>query len=250
MNWSEDVEAQLYTSYGKVKSLMSQLEADLTNAILQDMFSSQFLSLTVDENVRIVQSVQAMMENLSREVAKQDSALHGTLVGVGSFWDGTRVGRTPNEFDYIYNLCDVNQYVTECYTCGIGKYRLKCKEPNPLTGESNMLSNFKVRDRLCASINRIMKSISLPKDLHHGGVLSPYFSGVRKNGPAITLLFVWTGDQYKSRPLLISVDVTIAIRPVHVQSVMQDGRETLCRTSVSKCNYSSTGELLDRRRQP
>ncbi len=67
-----------------------------------------------------------------------------------------------------------------------------------------------------------MKNISLPTDLHHGGVLSPYFSGVRRNGPAVTLLFVWTGDQYKSKPLLISVDVTIAIRPIHLLAFMQD----------------------------
>ncbi len=222
INWSAGVEIQLRKFYDKVKVLMSQLETDSTNAILRDIFGSHTISLTRDDNVRIAESVQTVMASLSSEVTKQDSILGGTLVGVGSFWDGTRVGEAPNEFDYMYVLRDVNRYITGCYKCGIGEYRMKCIECNPLTGTGSMLSNFRVRNRLCACINRSIEDAAFPKNLHHGGVLSPYFSGVRKNGPAITLLFVWTGDQYKSKPLLISVDVTIGIRPIHIWAIGHD----------------------------
>ncbi len=222
MDWAEGINLHLKMSYDNVKILMSRMEADPTNAILTDMFSSQSISFTTNDNVRMTESVQEVMATLYREVAKHDRVLDGTLVGVRSFWDGTRVGKAPNEFDYLYVLSGVNKYVAECYKCGIGKCRLKCKEGNSLTGTSNMLSNFTVRNHLCVCINRSMKTISLPKDLYHGGVLSPYFSSVRRNGPAITVLFFWTGDQYRSKPLLISVDVTIAIRPVHLPVFMQN----------------------------
>ncbi len=222
MDWCEAVDRNLKLSHDKVNMLISQLEAGCSDAILQKIFRNQSICFTVGENVRIGESVQTVMENLRLDVTKQDNMLSGTLFGVGSYWDGTRVGEAPNEFDYLYVLSDVNKCIKECYKCGIWKYRLKCKEPNSLTGGSTMLSNFMVREHLCVFINRSMKTLSLPKNLHHGGVLSPQFSGVRRNGPAITLLFIWTGGQYRSKPLLISVDVTIAIRPVHLQAFMQD----------------------------
>ncbi len=212
----------LKSTYDEVKALTSQLEADSTNAILQDMFNTYSIPLTVNDNVRIVEAVQTVMANLCNEVTKQDKILDGMLVGVESFWDGTRVGVAPNEFDYLYVLNDLNKYITGCCECAIGKYRLKCKELNPLTRAPGILSNFAVRDLLCVCINRSMKKVSLPHNFHHGGVLSPNVSGVRRNGPAITLLFVWTGDQYMSHPLLISVDVTIAVRPVHLQAFIHD----------------------------
>ncbi len=222
MNWSEDIDVQLHKSYNNVKTLISQLETVGTNTTLADMLSNHSISLTADVNVRIAESVQTVMENLYIEVRKHENILDGALVGIGSFWDGTRVGEAPSEFDYLYILSNVNKYITGCYKCGIGKYRLKCEKLHTLTGASSMLSNFAVRDLMCTCIEKSMKRLSLPEDLHHGGVLSPCFSGVRKNGPAITLLFVWTGDQYKSKPLLISVDVTIAIRPIHLPAFMQD----------------------------
>ena len=239
MNWCENVEEQLKISYDKVEILLSRLAGDQTNAILQDMLSSHSISVTTDEALGIAMSVQVVMENLRNGIAKQEKILDGTLVGVGSFWDGTRVGEAPNEFDYLYALRGVSKYITGCYKCGIGKYRLKCKDGNELAGASNALSNFAVRDRLYVCITRSMNKNSLPKNLHHGGVLSPFFSGVRKNGPAITLLFVWTGDRYKSKPLLISVDVTIAIRPVHLQAFMQDEA-----TLLAEYQFQNGGRIL------
>ena len=118
MNWCEAVEEHLKLCYDKAKILISQLETDQSDAILQNMFSSQPISLAMDENVRIAESVQMLMENLRSEITKQDSILTGTLVGVGSFWDGTRVGEVPNEFDSLYALSDVNKNITGCY-CGI-----------------------------------------------------------------------------------------------------------------------------------
>ena len=61
-----------------------------------------------------------------------------------------------------------------------------------------------------------MKIMSLPTGLHHGGILSPCFSGIRMNGPAFTLLFTWSGGPYQESPLLISVDITVGIRPHHL----------------------------------
>ncbi len=62
-----------------------------------------------------------------------------------------------------------------------------------------------------------MNMISLPKDIHHGGILSPCFSVIRKNGPAFTLLFALTGGIYTETPLLISVDMTVSVRPAHLE---------------------------------
>ena len=55
-------------------------------------------TLTTNDNMRVAKSVQEVMVTLYREVAKQDHILDGTLFGVGSFWDGTRVVKAPNEF--------------------------------------------------------------------------------------------------------------------------------------------------------
>ncbi len=163
MNWSADVESQLKVTCDNVRILMSQFEARHTNAVLQDMFGSRSLCLSVNDNVMIAESVQTVMTHLSSEVTKQDSILGGALVGVRSFWDGTRIGEAPNEFDYMYVLSGVNRYITGCYECSIGKYRLTCKQINPLTGTPDVLSNFALRECFCVCINKTMRRISLPR---------------------------------------------------------------------------------------
>ena len=98
MDWAKGIKLHLKMSYDNVKILTSKMEADPTNSILKDMFSSQSISFTTNDNMRVAKSVQEVMVTLYREVAKQDHILDGTLFGVGSFWDGTRVVKAPNEF--------------------------------------------------------------------------------------------------------------------------------------------------------
>ncbi len=181
------------------------------NQIFPD-HSFHFLS---DENRRIQHVTHKTLECLVKEVGDADSDFRGTLVGVGSFFDGTRVGTAPNEFDYIFVLKELSNSISKVQRTGTAEYRLQIQS-DP-TNACTWLSNILLRDRLCTLIARVMDTIVLPEDLHHGGILSPCFSGIRKNGPAFTLLFAWTGGSYTETPLLIRVDITVAVRPAHLE---------------------------------
>ncbi len=180
-----------------------------------EIFHDHSFSPLSDENRRIHQAIHETLESLVKALGEADSHFKGRLVGVGSYFDGTRVGSAPNEFDYMFVLEELSNTISRVQRTDTAEYRLQIQSETATTGA--WLSNILLRERLYTLIPRVMIRISLPEDLHHGGILSPCFSGIRKNGPAITLLFAWTGGTYTDSPLLISVDMTVSVRTAHLE---------------------------------
>ncbi len=187
--------------------------------------------LSSSEKNTIPEAIYTVLQRLVNLLSELDRNLSGTLVGVGSFFDGTRVGAAPNEFDYIYVLTEVSSSLKKAEPLGSLEWRLQSHSESAGTSARPWLSNIMVRDRLSALIDQAMRTIPLPAYLHHGGIMCPCFSGIRKNGPALTLLFAWSGGPYRVNPLLVSVDITIGIRPHHLQIfVDEEGRGTIGKT--------------------
>ncbi len=208
----------------KVESASQELQCCLVSFDSDRMTNGyEVLERLFEANISTVscanehEAVYTTLKLLAHMLGNLDRNLAGVLVGVGSYFDGTQVGTTPNEFDYIYELTDISSGLEMAQHHGLWEYRFKAKPGSSFTSVSRWLSNILVRDRLYTLIDQVMKIISLPTGLHHGGILSPCFSGIRKNGPAFTLLFTWSGGPYEESPLLISVDITVGIRPHHLR---------------------------------
>ncbi len=137
-------------------------------------------------------------------MAEADENFRGDLLGFGSYFDRARVGPAPSEFDYTYVLTEMSNRISKVQQFHHTEYRLQ--QQSPIAGTYPWLSNILVRERLYTLIAQVMNTVPLPPDLHHGGILSPCFSGIRKNGPAFTLLFAWSGYSHTDNQLLISID--------------------------------------------
>ncbi len=195
-----------------------------TSEKLQEIYEKQSFSWMSGENLKVGQAIQELLGRLASAVGKADENFGGDVLGVGSYFDRTCVGTAPNEFDYIYVLTEMSKNISKVQQLHPAEYRLQ-HQPDTTTGTYPWLSNILVRERLYHLIDHVMTTIPLPRHLHHGGILSPCFSGIRKNGPAFTLLFAWTGDSHVERPLLISIDLTIAIRPAHLETFAEQETE-------------------------
>ncbi len=201
------------------------------------LFEANSSSVFSHENRILHKAVDTALQRLVHMLAQLDRNLTGTLIGVGSYFDGTRVCVAPSEFDYIYELTEISSGITKAEPHGPLEYRFQVHSESTFTPVSPWLSNILVRDRLYTLIDQVMKTISLPGCLHHGGILCPCFSGIRKNGPAFTLLFAWSGGNYTQSPLLVSVDITVGIRAQHLQIFSEE------QTKVAK--ISATMEIHD-----
>ncbi len=224
-DWMESVDVETMSCYKQIEGLQFHMRNGGNGEkcyILQELYQAHSFSMTADGNSTIVEAVQETMTKLQDEISRRDSRMSCDLVGVGSFSDGTRVGKAPNEFDYFLVLTGITKLITGCQSCGIGKYRFKVNDIDAAADAEEQLSNLVIRERLCELMDTSMRGMLLPQDLYHGGILSPCFSGVRKNGPAFTLLFLWRGGEHSSMPLLISVDVTVAIRPAHLEAYKRE----------------------------
>ncbi len=215
MEWVDGVESGIQGAHSTLQKFAYDTSAKNTAEVTNKIFRDHSFNFLSDENYRIQHVICKTMECLVKKLGESDSDFMGSLVGVGSYFDGTRVGTAPNEFDYILVLKDLSNSISKVQRTGTGEYRLQIKSDS--TNASSWLSNILLHERLYTLIDRIMDSIVLSEDLHQGGILCPCFSGIRKNGPAFTLLFAWTGDSYTETPLLISIDITVAVRPAHLE---------------------------------
>ncbi len=191
--------------------------SNISGKVQERLFEVHSASMFSSANVTVHEAVYTALHNLVCMPAKVDWHLGGTLVGVGSYFDNTRVEQSLSEFDYIYELTEISRTVTNTEPYGSMEYRFQTKSGSTFTSTSPWLSNILVRDSLSTLIDQAMRTISWPAYLHHGGILCPCFSGIRKNGPAFTLLFAWSGGSHVDSPLPISVDTTVGIRPYHLQ---------------------------------
>ncbi len=217
MEWIKNLEA---ASQELQRGLVRRFAAGRVtnrNKVLETILKANSFSVSSNESNMIHDAVYTALQYLAHMLGELDRNLTGTFVGVGSYFDGTRVGRAPNEFDYIYELTEISSSLPKAESHGSLEYRFQTNSGSTYTSGKSWLSNIRVRDRLYTLIDQAMKTNSLPAHLHHGGILSPCFSGIRKNGPAFTLLFAWSGGHHVGFPLLISVDITIGIRPHHLQ---------------------------------
>ncbi len=214
VEWIRKVESAIQELQRRLLSLDSDR---MTNGdeVLHRLFEANISSVSCG-NGAAHKSVYTALQRLVHILSYLDRNLSGVLVGVGSYFDGTQVGTAPNDFDYIYELTQISSGLEMAQHHGLWEYRFKAKPGSSFTSVSRCLSNILIRDRLYTLIDHVMKITSLPTNLHHGGILSPCFSGIRKNGPAFTLLFAWSGGPYEESPLLISVDITVGIRPHHL----------------------------------
>ncbi len=190
---------------------------NISKAVQERLFEVHFAPMFSSANVTVHEAVYTALHNLVCMPAKVDWHLGGTLVGVGSYFDNTRVEESLNEFDYIYELTEISHTVANSEPYGSMEYRFQTNAGATFTSTNPWLSNILIRERLGTRIDQVMRTISLPANLHHGGILCPCFSGIRKNGPAFTLLFAWSGGHHVESPLLVSVDITVGIRPHHLQ---------------------------------
>ena len=240
MEWISKVES---ASQELQRQLVSLDSDRMTNGdeVLERLFEADISTVSCG-NGTVHEMVYATLQRLVHMVSYIDRNLSGVLVGVGSYFDGTQVGAAPNDFDYIYELTQISSGLEMAQHHGLWEYRFKAKPGSSFTSVSRWLSNILVRDRLYTLIDHVMKIISLPTSLHHGGILSPCFSGIRKNGPAFTLLFAWSGGPYEESPLLISVDITVGIRPHHLRKFTDE------QTRLVKLATSVGGQTTDAHR--
>ncbi len=223
MEWTEMAERSMKIVHDKVRESTTGFKRQTTCDMLQGIYQKNTFSKDRRETHAIFIAVHESLTLLTYEIGKQDSRFAGRLEGIGSFFDGTRVGEAPNEFDYLYILTEMVSSVRGCQTKGIGKYSCQVHRDHDFGNGSQNLSNILVRDTFSYLIDKSVKSMKLPYNLQHGGISSPFFSGVRKNGPAFTFVFLWTGGEYRVYdPLLITVDLTVALRPAHLQTFLEE----------------------------
>ncbi len=127
--------------------------------------------------------------------------LRGNITKIGSSWDGTKVG-----------------YLDEVDTL----YVLNKDQVTIVPGEGD-LYNFRVRwngiEYSPSELNeQFEKAVDCalrtkpPENMQYNGYKAPHFSGIRVNGPAVTVLFRTAADVGRmEKGSMVSLDITLAI---------------------------------------
>ncbi len=99
--WVDGVEQGMRKSHNTLQKFVACASANnLTVAAIEQFHDHSFSPLSA-ENRRIHLAIHKSLECLVKALGEADRDFKGSLVGVGSYFDGTRVGSAPNEFDYI-----------------------------------------------------------------------------------------------------------------------------------------------------
>ncbi len=163
--------------------------------------------------------VTGVLNNLVVSIPRVDSRFSGTVIGTGSFHDGTKIGEA-DEFDFMYELEDNNfqLHLHEEQSLGF----LLSPRQNQWDDECDCYINLNANlsasvmaKAFANSVGQAMALVPLPQGLKHAGFCSPAYSGLRGNGPAVTIILL-KGDKDR----LISIDLTLAL-PANLEEVLR-----------------------------
>ncbi len=164
---------------------------------------------------------ELILHAMDEITSEMDPQFRGVSIGIGSFYDKTKV-TDPDEFDFLYELRNISFDCVPaeqdfCYKVVLdpkvsNEFFDVCEEYEGHT----VLTSDKLHAAFAEAITKALDGITLPeKRLQHAGFRSPRFSGVRKSGPAVTILFNYLNDNGKT---FIKVDITPAL-PVAVKGI-------------------------------
>ena len=217
-----ETELRYLSLYDSLTELMYQ-EEGCRGSLAFSRFVGRMELLSEDENSRqeavsTHRLVMGVLNDLERSMMNVDSRFSGTVIGTGSFHDGTKIGEA-DEFDFIYELedSDFELHLHEEQSLGFllipgeGKWGDKYDPYFDLCA----LSASGMAKAFANSVGQAMALVPLPQGLKHAGFCSPAYSGLRRNGPAVTIILL-KGEKDR----LISIDLTLAL-PVKLEEVLR-----------------------------
>ncbi len=194
-------------SRNKLSALTSQIPGDEANICSRDIrerISKWTEGLQMSElqkfrmNFRLGSSMIRSIEDLRRilqEELNKQTGHQGKLHEIGSYPEVIKLAR-DFDFDFLYVIHDKDVEVRADEQQGLykvfkGGVEIKPRQLNSTLGDC---------------MDKIMSQISLPWRLEHGGHAGPDYSGIRFNGPAVTLQFLKKGGGNNRR--VIPLDIT------------------------------------------
>ncbi len=167
-----------------------------------DFWSLDRYKVNFAKDFMIAQSFQMYQKDLEktleRKLTRHFPGCRGSLLRIGSCWDGSKIGRL-NEMDFLFSM-DIPELKISKAQRIRGEYCVSTK------GIDLLPRQFNVKFANC--VEETILEIPLPCEVQHGGYASPDFSGVRFNGPASTAQFVYKSPFDGEFP--ISLDITAA----------------------------------------
>ena len=140
--------------------------------------------------------------------------LGGHITGIGSSWDGTKVGHL-DEVDtlYVLNKGQVNIIPGKNGEVDIERFRVEWKGKAYSAGELNVL--------FANELDQALRT-EPPQGMEHNGYAAPRYSGIRVSGPAVTVLFRTAAKIGRmEKGSMISVDITLALPFSYIKSEQQ-----------------------------
>lgn len=217
------------------------------------------------ETRHIAAIIEQLMKSIVQRLGQLDPVFEGLVIhGVGSFWSGTRVGSYAHEFDQFFELNEDALEVklepdgTKVYVNGKNKKWMEAKyedqyiatevSPGKYLIDPDLLYN-----QFLVLLDQTLGEMELPSDLTYGGVLSPDYSGMRKNIPAITTSFLY---QHREPPLTVDLVLGAKIAMTELNLEQREVIQTfekLCGfeaqnihvTTSLKTRWSLTTSVLD-----
>ncbi len=205
----DQIEEMYYTTIQKVSALTSQpYDGDhikLSAGEIRDriakwtegmhMFDIQRFRLSLRLGREIFWPIMQDLRDILRLELNKQFGFRGDLHQIGSSVDGIKVGRVF-DFDFLYIIEDQDVEVRADEQQGLYRVFRGGVEIRPR----------QLNSTLADCMDKIMSDISLPWPLEHGGYAGPDYSGIRFNGPAVTLQIVDKRESVNRR--VIPLDIT------------------------------------------
>ncbi len=157
-----------------------------------------------------------LQDELNRKTGHQ-----GKLYEIGSYIEDLKFARAF-DLDFLYVIHDKDIEVRTNEQQGL--YRV-------FKGGAE-LKPRQLNSTLANCMDKIMSEISLPWPLEHGGYAGPDYSGIRFNGPAVTLQFVEKGGGDNRR--VIPLDIMPVFPLPHTCQEIEGVKEKLKQISQNK----------------
>ncbi len=185
------IEDRYYTTMQKVSTLTNQSRGDdvkLSSEEIRERISKWTEGLQLSElqvfrlsfrlDREIVRAIVDLRNILNVALNKQ-TGHRGELFQIGSYAEDIKVA-WAFDFDFLYIIFDKDIEVHADEQQGL--YRV--------TRGGVEIKPRQLNSTLADCMDKIMSDISLPWPLEHGGYAGPDYSGVRFNGPAVSLQFI------------------------------------------------------------
>ncbi len=159
---------------------------------------------------------QKVVDHVAQYINNRFELFEGTVTEAGSFHDRTKVGNAC-EFDYQYELkhkfsfCAKQERMSKTRGCFAIHLQADCTDDCVLAP----LDSFKMKETFSELVDDALHAMELPEGVEHAGFLSPYFSGVRNSGPAVTILLL---VEYRGTKQLLTVDLALVF-PVTINDL-------------------------------